>query len=271
MASMWSAADDGQSPATAEWRRLAAEHSREVDALLAALQTAAGDPALHAMLVSKLRLSEMTFATRKRRAVHEAVALMQRRAHISVLRRCVHRWSGAKALRERREEAVEERIASMHDRHQRAALRRAVAQWLRRVDEARVRALVELRHGRRLQRRFLAQWHAALSLYHAQLHLAILLHRRQCHGDARSLFAHWRLLIHEAQRRRHCEALLRERLAIDAQRMKRWAFRRWWRWCAREADCRRRVGAVMRSDSRHRCTVRAGLLSSTEQGAGRNL
>ena len=98
-----------------QWCQLDAEHRLEVEALMAALTTSSADPALHAVLVSRLRLCEMTFATRRRRMIHDTTLLMQRSAHLHSLRLCVHHWRAAIQSRERRGRG-RRRVEAVHGR-----------------------------------------------------------------------------------------------------------------------------------------------------------
>ena len=232
---------------------------------MAQLTSAAADSALQTLLLSRLRLCELTFATRRRRMIHDTVASMQRSAQLHRLRLCVRRWRAAVRARERRDSAVDEWRQSTLERRRHAALHWAIAQWLTTVHRTQVGALLRARRERRLLRFVLSQWGAALALCEAQEHLALLLHRRQCHHDTRAMFAHWRRRWVEAQRRRRLEALHAEWRVGRERGLKLRALRRWQRWWARRVECQRRVEAVMReSEKREPYPVKPALLFRRE-------
>ena len=254
----WGGQQDGL--AQLEWRLIEAAHAREVESLITALQSAGDDAALHATLLSRLRLCELTFATRRRRTVVDTAHAMQRNAHRRTLRAFIEQWRRATECGRRRERVAEEWSASMAEAGQRAALRCSVGHWLRRVHESRACALLRLRRERRLQRVLLSQWRAALDLCQAQQHLALLVERRRRRRLLHPLLACWQQHTTAAARHRLLASLQLQWESDRRRRQQRWLLVRWSRWCARQAECRRRVAMVMRASAQcERGRVRPGL------------
>ena len=241
-----------------EWRLVEAAHAREVDALIADLQSVGDDAALHAMLISRLRLCEVAFATRRRRMIGDTANSMRRRAQLRTLRASISGWKRVTGEGQRRDRMAEEWSAA--ELRQRAAARRCVARWWRWVQEDRACALLQLRRESRLQRALLEHWQAAFQLCQAQWHLALLVDRRRCRRLLHHFISHWQQRASAAARHRLLASLELQWQQSRRRRLQRWIVLRWGRWCSREAECRGRVAVAMSgSGQNERRRVRPGL------------
>ena len=245
----------------AMWRSMSAQHAEEVESLLSRLRDAAVGSSLHAWLSSRLRLTEMAFASSRRRIILSTAARMQHTARQAALRRLVQRWRAVTASQlqaQRRADIWAER------RWQRVAARdrrQAVKHWQQVTFNSRCGAAIAQSRRQRLLRGCLLHWCQRLSQQLVTQRAVQVFARAHREREMERLLLQWLRVARQRRRERHQQLALLECSRRHRLKALRCALAAWRQGSEWQRLCRRKVlQAMQRVAAQGDCSVAAALL-----------
>jgi hypothetical protein len=245
----------------AMWRSMSAQHAQEVESLLSRLRDAATGSSLHAWLTSRLRLTEMAFASSRRRIILSTAARMQQTARRAALRRFMQRWRAVTASQRQAQCRANEWAEQRRQRATARDRRQAIGHWLQVTSDSRAGDVIAQSRQHRLLRDSLMQWRQRLSQQLVQQRAALEFAHARREGERRRLLLQWLRLARQRRRERYQQLALME----WGRRRRLTALRRvitvWRHGSEGQRLCRRRVlQAMQRVGAQCDCSVPAALL-----------
>ena len=245
----------------AMWRSMSAQHAEEVESLLSRLRDAAAGSSLHAWLRSRLRLTEMAFASSRQRIILSTASRMHNTARQAALRRLVQRWRAVTASQlqaQRRADMWAER------RWQRVAARdrrQAVKHWQQVTFNSRCGAAIAQSRRQRLLRGCLLHWCQRLSQQLVTQRAAQVFARAHREREMERLLLQWLRVARQRRRERHQQLALLECSRRHRLKALRCALAAWRQGSEWQRLCRRKVlQAMQRVAAQGDCSVAAALL-----------